>query len=45
MRTVYDAAGGADGLLRLANAWHIRVMADELVADDVPVGLRIPRWS
>lgn len=32
MQLVYDAAGGADGLLRLANAWHIRVMADELVS-------------
>jgi hemoglobin len=31
MQTVYDAAGGADGLLRLANAWHARVMADEVV--------------
>jgi hemoglobin len=29
---VYDAAGGADGLLRLANAWHARVMADEVVS-------------
>ncbi|HET6653674.1 MAG TPA: group II truncated hemoglobin [Nocardioides sp.] len=29
---VYDAAGGADGLLRLAAAWHERVLADELVA-------------
>jgi hemoglobin len=28
MQTVYEAAGGADGLLRLANAWHARVMAD-----------------
>jgi hemoglobin len=32
MQTVYDAAGGADGLLRLANAWHARVMADEVVS-------------
>lgn len=32
MRTVYEAAGSADGLLRLANAWHARVMADELVS-------------
>jgi hemoglobin len=30
--TVYEAAGGADGLLRLADAWHARVMADEVVA-------------
>jgi hemoglobin len=32
MRTVYEAAGGADGLLRLARAWHARVMADEIVS-------------
>jgi hemoglobin len=28
---VYDAAGGDAGLLRLAEAWHARVMADEVV--------------
>jgi hemoglobin len=32
MQTVFDAVGGADGLLRLANAWHARVMADEVVS-------------
>ena len=32
MRTVYDAAGGDDGILRLAAAWHDRVMADEIVS-------------
>jgi hemoglobin len=32
MHTVYEAAGGADGLLRLARAWHARVMADEVVS-------------
>jgi hemoglobin len=32
MRTVYEAAGGADGLLRLAGAWHARVLADEIVS-------------
>ena len=30
--TVYDAAGGADGLLALAHAWHERVLADDVVA-------------
>jgi hemoglobin len=30
--TVYDAAGGAEGLLRLARSWHSRVMADEVVS-------------
>jgi len=32
MQSVYDAAGGADGLLALAAAWHARVMADEVVS-------------
>ncbi len=32
METVYDAAGGEAGMLRLAEAWHHRVMADEVVA-------------
>lgn len=32
MRTVYDAVGGHDGLLKLANAWHTRVLADEVVS-------------
>jgi hemoglobin len=32
METVYDAAGGDDGMLRLARAWHERVMADEVVS-------------
>lgn len=32
MQLVYEAAGGADGLLRLASAWHTRVMADEVVS-------------
>ena len=32
MATVYEAAGGFDGLLRLAHAWHERVLADEVVS-------------
>jgi hemoglobin len=32
VQTVYEAAGGSDGMLRLAQAWHGRVMADEVVA-------------
>jgi hemoglobin len=32
MRTVYEAAGGHNGLLRLADAWHQRVMTDEVVS-------------
>ena len=30
--TVYEAAGGAEGLLALAHAWHGWVMDDEVVA-------------
>lgn len=32
MQSVYEAAGGRTGLLRLAQAWHSRVMADEIVS-------------
>ncbi len=32
MLSVYEAAGGADGLLRLAAAWHARVLADDVVS-------------
>jgi len=32
MQSVYDAAGGMEGLVRLAHAWHSRVMADEIVS-------------
>jgi hemoglobin len=31
MQTVYEAAGGGDGLLKLAGAWHARVLEDEVV--------------
>ena len=32
MPTVYEAAGGYEGLVRLATAWHHRVMDDEVVS-------------
>jgi hemoglobin len=32
MQTIYEAAGGLDGLLRLAHAWHARVLEDEVVS-------------
>lgn len=32
MQSVYEAAGGDEGLLRLAEAWHSRVLADEEVS-------------
>lgn len=31
METVYEAAGGAEGMVRLARAWHARATADEVV--------------
>ena len=32
MQSLYEAAGGREGMLRLAHAWHTRVMADEIVS-------------
>lgn len=32
MQSVYEAAGGHDGILKLAHAWHTRVLEDEIVA-------------
>jgi len=32
MRTVFEAAGGNEGLYRLAEAWHQRVLEDEVVS-------------
>lgn len=32
MQTLYEAAGGWDGVLKLAHAWHKRVMNDEVVS-------------
>jgi hemoglobin len=32
MQTLYEAVGGADVLLRLARAWHARVIVDDVVA-------------
>jgi hemoglobin len=39
MPSVYEAAGGSEGLLRLAEAWHARVMADEVVSHAFSHGL------
>lgn len=38
--TLLEAAGGADGILRLAEAWHARVMADEVVSHAFSHGYR-----
>ena len=32
MQNIYEAAGGFDGMRRLAHAWHERVLADEIVS-------------
>ena len=44
MASVYEAAGGDAGLLRLAEAWHARVMADEVVSHAFSHGFH-PRHS
>src|SRR5579864_982571 len=31
MQTIYEVAGGLDGLVKLAGAWHKRVLEDEVV--------------
>jgi hemoglobin len=40
VETVYEAAGGADGMTRLAAAWHARVMEDEVVGHAFSHGFR-----
>jgi hemoglobin len=40
MQTVYEAAGGEEGIVRLARAWHARVMADEVVSHAFSHGFR-----
>ena len=32
MKSVYEAAGSREGILKLAEAWHARVMKDEIVS-------------
>ncbi len=40
MQSVYEAAGGDEGMLRLAHAWHERVLADEVVSHAFSHGFR-----
>jgi hemoglobin len=40
MTSVYEAAGGTDGLRRLAHAWHECVLADEVVSHAFSHGFR-----
>jgi hemoglobin len=40
VQTVYEAAGGTAGLIRLAAAWHERVLADEVVSHPFSRGVR-----
>ena len=44
MATLYEAVGGDSGLLRLAEAWHAQVMADEVVSHAFSHGFH-PRHS
>jgi hemoglobin len=32
VQTVYEAAGGSEAFLRLAHAWHVRVLEDDVVS-------------
>ena len=43
-RSVFEAVGGDQGVLRLAEAWHSRVMADEVVSHAFSHGFH-PRHS
>jgi hemoglobin len=40
MRTIYEAAGGEQGMQRLATAWHTRVLADEVVSHAFSHGIQ-----
>jgi hemoglobin len=40
MSTLYDAIGGDEGALRLAHAWHERVLADPVVSHAFEHGYR-----
>jgi hemoglobin len=40
MQTIYEAAGGMEGMWRLAHAWHERVLADEVVSHAFRHGFR-----
>ncbi len=37
---MYDAAGGVEGLLALAHAWHTRVLADEIAGHPFSHGVQ-----
>jgi hemoglobin len=40
VQTVYEAAGGEEGMLALAAAWHARVVEDEVVSHAFDHGFR-----
>ena len=40
MKSIYEAAGGSEGLRRLAAAWHARVLEDEVVSHAFSHGFR-----
>jgi len=44
MQSLFEAAGGNEGMYRLAEAWHRRVMADEVVSHAFSHGFH-PRHS
>ncbi len=40
MESVFEAAGGMEGMLGLAEAWHVRVLADPIVSHAFRHGFR-----
>jgi hypothetical protein len=44
-QTVYEAAGGYEGFLKLAWATTTTMSRYHHSVEDVPEGLRIPKWS
>jgi len=40
VKSIYEAAGGSEGLRRLAAAWHARVLEDEVVSHAFSHGFR-----
>jgi hemoglobin len=40
MNTIFDSAGGREGMLRLASAWHDRAIADDIVSHAFSHGFR-----
>ncbi len=48
-RSIYEARGGGEALLRLAEAWHERCLADPILAHatprTLPPGVYLPMYA